>query len=48
MDEFDLRHSRKIPEHRQVPAAAAMSDTVQMRLDEDAEYHPENLNLQNG
>ena len=37
-----------IPEHRQVPVAAAMSNTVQMRLDGVAEYHPENLNLQSG
>jgi uncharacterized protein (DUF2235 family) len=36
-----------IPEYREVPAAAAMSNTVQMRLDDkDAQYHPENLNLQ--
>lgn len=37
-----------IPEHRQVPAIAAMSNTVQMRLDKDAEYRPENLDLQDG
>lgn len=34
-----------IPEHRKVPAAAAMSNSVQMRLDGDADYRPENLNL---
>lgn len=34
-----------IPEHRQVPVAATMSNSVQMRLDGDAEYRPENLSL---
>lgn len=37
-----------IPEHRSVPPAAMMANSVQMRLDGDAEYRPTNLNLQNG
>ena len=37
-----------IPEHRQVPSAAAMSNTVQMRLDKIDDYKPENVNLNGG
>ncbi|WP_348266857.1 DUF2235 domain-containing protein [Edaphobacter paludis] len=33
------------PEHREIPANAAMANTVQMRLDGMAEYRPENLTL---
>jgi len=36
-----------IPEHRKVPPAAAMSNSVQMRLDGMPDYKPENLNLAN-
>lgn len=34
-----------IPEHRQVPSTAAMSNTVHMRLDGMADYRPENVHL---
>jgi uncharacterized protein (DUF2235 family) len=34
-----------IPEHRHVPQAAAMSNTVQTRLAELVDYRPENINL---
>jgi uncharacterized protein (DUF2235 family) len=34
-----------IPAHRQVPPAAAMSNSVQLRLDGIADYRPENLQL---
>lgn len=34
-----------LPEHRTVPANAVMSNTLQMRLTQMAEYVPENLNL---
>jgi Uncharacterized conserved protein len=34
-----------IPEHRQVPTAAVMSNTVQMRLDNHKDYRPENVLL---
>ena len=34
-----------IPEHRQVPPVAVMSNSVQMRLDDMADYRPENVNL---
>jgi uncharacterized protein (DUF2235 family) len=38
-----------IPEHRQVPPTAAMSNSVKMRLDDkEADYRPENLRLING
>jgi uncharacterized protein (DUF2235 family) len=35
-----------IPEHRRVPAIAAMSNSVQIRLDRQADFRPENLSLQ--
>ncbi len=34
-----------IPEHRDVPANATMSNTVQMRLDQETDYAPTNLKL---
>ena len=34
-----------IPEHRHVPTAAVMSNTVQMRLDNHKDYRPENVLL---
>ena len=34
-----------IPEHRNVPAAAVMSNSVQIRLSEQRDYRPENVNL---
>ena len=34
-----------IPEHRQVPPTVAVSNSVQMRLADMADYRPENLNL---
>ena len=37
-----------IPEHRQVPPASAMSNSVGMRLQKMTEYRPGNLNLVNG
>lgn len=37
-----------IPEHRQVPPASAMSNSVEMRLAGKADYQPENLTLADG
>ena len=34
-----------IPEHRTIPPVAAMSNTVQARLEEDAAYAPENVKI---
>ena len=34
-----------IPQHRHVPTAAVMSNTVQMRLDNQKNYRPENIVL---
>ncbi|HEX4019520.1 MAG TPA: DUF2235 domain-containing protein [Acidobacteriaceae bacterium] len=34
-----------LPEHRCIPAIATMSNTVQIRLDRDADYRPGNLKL---
>jgi len=35
----------RIPEHRNVPAAAVMSNSVQIRLSEQRDYRPESINL---
>jgi uncharacterized protein (DUF2235 family) len=34
-----------IPEHRDIPSVATMSNTVQARLDQDADYAPQNVKL---
>jgi hypothetical protein len=34
-----------IPEHRAIPSVATMSNTVQARLDQDADYAPPNVTM---
>jgi uncharacterized protein (DUF2235 family) len=34
-----------LPEHRGIPSVATMSNTVQARLDQDADYAPENVKM---
>jgi uncharacterized protein (DUF2235 family) len=34
-----------LPEHRAIPSVATMSNTVQARLDQDADYAPENVKI---